>query len=237
MTIPRGPTLWPDRTVAKLTFTDYDTFYVLGVSSFPLQNGTLTYYRMNAPLSPNGSTVGVVVPAGFSEYSALYSKYRVIASSIRCEFDNYMNGATGGPDPGLLGPVDVWVAPYTVLSGSPRTFGPNPTAAADVKQGMGNPYSKHCQLAHVDGGLNQRTLYNYISMEKAVGSSEARTSDSYAGLTGNGNTTAGTNPSSLTYWLVGACIHSEFTPGQGNVTILASVTYWVEFYGRDFEVD
>lgn len=219
--------------MAKLTFTDYDTFYALGFDTLPSANGTLTYYRMNAPLSPTGSGAGVVIPAGFTEYSAMYSRYRVVASSIRVEFDNTMQ-RDGDP---LLGPLDVFVTPYCVLSGSARTFGPNITSASDVKPYMGNPYTKKCQLAHALGAPTHRTLYNYISMEKAVGATDSLTCENYTGNTGAGVPSSGTNPSQLTYWLVGACTHNETLPNSGNLSMLASVTYWVEFFGRDFELN
>jgi len=211
--ITRGPVLWADRTVAKLEYTDYTTIYAIPQTGIARE----FYYRMNAPYSPRGA--GAETIPGLIEYSTMYSRYRVIASSIQATFQNTAGNV-----------CDCVVAPYVTTAA--QSFGPITSTADAVKTSFGNPYAKVGYSAQY---TTMPTLYNYITMEKLAGSVEPLTSENWAGTTGLGAGTAA-DPATQCYWYIGATTHDEVAMAStAGLQFIVKIRYWVEFYSRDFE--
>jgi len=215
--ISRGPTLWPDQTIAKLKYVDYTTYYLVPTAATARE----FYYRMNAPFNPINAGQGVSDVPGLQEYSALYSRYRVIASSIYVEFANTSTQ-----------PFDVAIGPYTATAAQP--FGPNIVTPLDVKRAGANPYHKHKLIC--GGQFVTPTLGQYITMKKLVGDNGPQTDNTWAGTTGSGTVTSSTSPTQQTYWYVGGASHDN-TPASSTLGLQMTVyiTYYIHFYGRDFE--
>lgn len=200
--------------VAKISYTDYTT-----INLIPAPNDSYEYfYRMNTPYYPRTNISPEDTP-GLVEYSNMYGRYRVRASSIRVTVNN----------PLAADMIDWVVAPY-VGAATPSAFN-GPSTPDAVKQSMGNPYAKSTFSLP---GKGPSTLYNYITMEKLVGSVEPATSDNWAAVTGSGGVTVPAVPAKLAYWYVAATSHAGLAVSE-NVQFIVKINYWVEFYSRDFE--
>jgi len=214
--IPRGPTLWPDRTVARLQYTDYTTIYAIPLAGISAGY----YYRLNSPFDPRGTgTPGTDEIPGMIEYANQYSRYRTLASSIRLQ--------TFNTDPR---PAFAVIAPYTAAAAF--SFGPIATTPNDVKILSGNPYAK----SRICTDFLNNTLSQYITMEKLHGSTDPLTTATFAASTGAGSTP--TYPSQQVYWFVGHTMVDELAVGSvASCQMVVQINYWVEFYARDFEIN
>lgn len=220
--VPRGPTLWPDRTVAILEYSDLDNFIAIPDT----ENAQQFYYRMNAIYNPDGSGSSFI--AGLSEYGAQYTRYRVLASSIRVAIYTQPAGA----------PLVTVLGPFADATANAQSFRVQSTPDA-VKQTVGNPYTtmKVIGPQSTQSSGDMPTLYKYISLQKLAGSTDPLTGDHWAGFTpGGSGTGTATDPSQLALWyfglttLDGTAVSSVTAP-----YFQTTIKYWVEFYGRTFE--
>lgn len=217
--LPRGPTLWPDRTVAKIQYTDYTTVSLIPTGII----ANAYYYRMNYPYAPRAS--GIEDTPGLAEYSEQYSRYRVLATSISVEVAPAVSG-------GVSNSPFVVLAPYTAAGAQPFQVATTPDV---VKISAGNPYavSKFMPYNGVSGlQAGNGKLYRYITMEKLHGGVDPLTTSTFAGSTGNG--TSPSAPSQQTYWYVAATTMDEIA-STATTAFIVKINYWVEFYARDFE--
>lgn len=207
--------------MAKLTYTDVSTVFLVGGGD-SAGSARAYYYRMNDPYHPRGSTIEASTP-GLSEYSTMYTRFRVIASSIKVIVKNPGNQS-----------VIATIFPYyadTGTSFTPLTF-QNSIMIDDSKAFSGNPYSKYV-ICNSSANDRDTTLYQYISMTKLTGDPAAATSELYAGRTDPAG--GATPPQRLTYWAVTGGTYDELVSGQGTV-MCVKITYWVEFFGRELEL-
>lgn len=226
VTLTRGPRLWPDKMVVKLTYNDYDTINLLG-NAMAANTGNQFYYRANDCFYPLGGVTPANIP-GRGEMAEMYGKCRVLASSIRVTVQSPNTGTADAY------PVFVALGPQNISGlGAGPSFGPNVGSSNGIKQSGGATYVKSRTL-NPDSDVQLKTLYNYITITKAVGHSEVLTSDNYSAFTGLGVGTP-TSPAQLVDWYLAACRFDE--QATTEVTLYtAQITYWVEFYSRDIEL-
>lgn len=60
-TLTRGPRLWPDKMVVKLTYNDYDTIELLQ-DDMAANTGNQFYYRANDIFFPRGGVTSPAIP-------------------------------------------------------------------------------------------------------------------------------------------------------------------------------
>lgn len=218
--VPRGPTLWPDRTVAKLEYLDLDNVVAIEDAT----QATRFYYCMNNPYNPDLS--GSTFIAGLSEYSSQYYQFRVLATS--CRVSVYAQ-------PGQK-PLIITLAPFADNTLDVPAFR-NISTSESVKQGAGNPYTRMKIIGanSTQSSGDVPTIYQYISMQKLLGSSSALTSDTYAGYTGGTGGGTAIAPSNLTYWSLGVSTLDGTNVGDQGPLFQTKICYWVEFYSRIYQ--
>lgn len=73
--------MWPGVKLVKLRYVDVDTpALTIGLGNFDHSQ----YYKINDPFDPNPALASSGMP-GFTEYAAMYHKYRVLASKLSME--------------------------------------------------------------------------------------------------------------------------------------------------------
>lgn len=222
VTLARQPTLWPDRTVAKLAFTDYVNVTLLPVAT----TWNSYYYRANCPYDPIAAGAGDGMVPGLDEYGTLYTKYRVLASSCLVQVVTTD-----------VQPCFAVLCPYTANSDVAFNINSDSLGPNGVKQAASNPYAKSKVISYTSSGTTtSRTLYQYITLEKLTGDTGPLTDATWVGATGSGPGAVITNPANKVHWYIGGCQLAENNvTSTAGVQMLVRVTYWVEFFARDFE--
>lgn len=216
--VPRGPSLWADRMVVKLTYSEQGVTHVITA----LNSAGGLNYKLNTPFFPTQGTSSTQIP-GLTEVANMYNRYKVIASSCLTSFTNSTGTTTDS--------YDCVIVPYTATT--VISFATVP-AVSFVKNVAGNPYAKSGTVSGYQG-MNRKTLYQYITMEKLLGDNTCLTSDSWAGLTGSGGAPSATSPAGLAFWLIAGCDHDGNTASTDVFEVQVRISYWVEFYGRELE--
>lgn len=196
----------PDKLRVKLSdvFTDSisttlsDTFYE---------------FALNGCYDPYLGTGGGQ-PQGFDQYMAMYTKYRVKASSISCYYFNKENS----------GITQVSIVPNWQADTSIRTyFHPEQLQ-----------YCKYRRYASESGGGGRSvgTVKHYMSVKKLVGSKQSNFDDDF-----EGDVSRNPDGNGLCYWyvLIQDAIDSSGLSLMGELTV--RITYYVEFYGRKVLAD
>lgn len=149
--VVRGPLSTPDRLLVKLKYAELIRMTGLTAQSF--------VFRGNSCFDPNQSGVGAQ-PNGFDEWSALYTRYRVFASKIKCNVVN-QDAAAGAMF--VLMPSDS-LAPIATI---------NSTA--------GNAYVKTLVLGCATG--NDKGVVSSYMSTKAMRGENISQEDDYSALT------------------------------------------------------
>lgn len=148
--------------------------YITGLQLTSTATAANYVYRGNSCFDPDFTGTGSQ-PGGFDELAAIYSKYRVISSSIKLLARNATDGSTE--------PVMGYIIPR-----------PNADTEASYTDTLVEPYVKRALLPNIAGGY-MKTISNYATTRKILGR-DAKTFDSAALVTAN--------PSLQWFWTVSA---------------------------------
>lgn len=162
--------------------------------------------------NPNGAydvdpLLGSTETAGFDEYAALYSYYRVIGYRYKLEA---VSRETDAIVVYLFNTnVAVTGTNYDVLSG--------------------NPYCHLGQLGYYTGGRAGKTFSGYMSTAKLLGSIAAESADSL-------RSTTTTVPTDLLFLTVAIQSDSGIGTIPNGISYVLTITMDVRFYGRRFDL-
>lgn len=148
--------------------------YITGLQLTSTATAANYVYRGNSCFDPDFTGVGSQ-PGGFDELAAIYSKYRVISSSIK------FLARSGTSD--TTQPVMGYIIPR-----------PNADTEATYTDTLVEPYVKRALLPNLNAGY-MKTISNYATTRKILGR-DAKTFDSAASVTAN--------PSLQWFWTVSA---------------------------------
>lgn len=203
------PTLWPDRFMMKMKYTDsVNTVVTIATGT---QSNSVTY-RANSLYDPLLTTANEQPIPGFTEMASMYGNYRVHATKITT------NCVPNGTD-----------TAGTLFTCGFSRFPPGFTASSSysyVLASIGNPYTTWALVgAQAADPVN---LENYVSQKKLVGARTVVTDDDFAAG-------VAANPAGTTYAYVVVALPANATANT-SYTIITELEFWAEFYGRDFEL-
>lgn len=198
----------PDRKFIKMKWAEqYRLQDVTG--------GLSQYYlfRHNSIYDPDYTSGSLLdsQPVGFDQWTQFYNRYRVHGSKIEIETFNYN---TTSPESSVI------------VSVTPSSDNTTPTSitASELKL---NPYAKYIVMAAASGGP-QRKLTNYISTRKVAGVNDINDA-AFEGILGGSG--IGANPPASFYWTL-AAVNVNTTPTIFNISVLVTITYYVELFDR-----
>lgn len=153
---PSPRSFMPDQFRTTLRFTKQ----VAGNLALP---GTGSFYF--TPTSAFDVDPAALSPtmAGYDQFAAFYTKYRVLSSKIRVQFNN----------PSVTSPVTVYICPTAT---TPSAWGP-----VEILSMKGNPFCKY-KMGGLLGSPPTR-ISNRMTSERIVGSKAVLFDDSYSALT------------------------------------------------------
>jgi len=190
--------IMPDRLYTRLTYNGSKAFVTLtGASQVAYRWTPSAAYDIDPLL---GSTTTV----GYTEISAFYNNYRVLASTLKIQSATQ---ATVGCTAVIL-----------PLNADP---GATPSNAV-VASWFNNPYNKRAVMR--TAGSPTRVISRKMSTEKIYGSKTVYFDDNFASLTN-------TVPNNNWYWAV-ATVYSGAVAANQTVLIEVDITIDVEFYSR-----
>jgi hypothetical protein len=149
-------------------------------------------------------TLGGTVMSGFTELSALYNSYRVLASKITVQATNTSS----------VQPIELMVVPFN------QDVGATP-AAGLILSFKEQPYSKF-RLIPLSGGP-VATIKSTMSTEKIYGSKMALFDDNFSAL-------VSANPVNNWYWSIGVYVLGALA-GQ-SIYLNVTIDVDVEFFDR-----
>lgn len=202
------PTLWPDKMLVKLKYFDTVNYTTQFTTT-----GSLLYnvqYRLNSVYDPLFATAAEQNVAGYLELAQMYSRFKVHASKFT---SNIVNGSGTSP----------------VLA----VFNASPTLNVESGYGnlllsCGNPYTVWANIG-LGVGLGSQSLDMYVKNKKVLGSEMYDTDNDYSSLTTG-------NPALPIYGNFSLSI--PVLPTQTfTVYFVNQIEYYVEFYGRDTELN
>lgn len=205
------PTLFPDKMLVKLKYTDNINYAISQSSALTVQTG----YRLNSVFSPSLSNSTQQTVPGFYDLSQIYNSYRVHATKMTCDIEN-INSYNGSASVGFL--VLCTMTPEAQPAYSPAT----------QLQSLGNPYTVWANLGLGGSEGGRAVLENYVSLQKLWGSSSQKIDNDFAA------STAG-SPAQLLFGYV-YLIPLKSGTTTINATQIITLDFWVEFYNRQFEL-
>lgn len=191
----RGPSAFPDKVFVRLRYLDSLAIAFSGLNAITFSGNSL--------FGPDPQAIGNQ-PRGFQEWMAIYGKYKVHKSSIKCVVLNVDNSVN----------LDAVVLPHV---------GTIP-AIVDTEDAREQPYAKSKQLGARGSNAAVRTIYNNMKTKVVFGN--RWTDDEYGADVNN-------PPLKQWFWAV-FLQHLVSNTGTVNADIAVSITYFCEFYQRKF---
>jgi hypothetical protein len=186
--------LVPNQKLEILRVCESDNYQLVSGDYF-------TYYVGNGLFNPGGTNWNAQ-PAGFDQWTAFYSKYRVIGSKINILAVNNSDSTVNG----------IWLVCYPSVVNTELTGG--------LASAMSQPYARKTFMANINGN-NKCTLTNRVQMSKVFGESPYR-DENFSG-------DFGSNPAFKMYWCINLFgIGSD----QANVEVIITISFIVKFYAR-----
>jgi len=158
----------PDKMLVKIPYCDYQV-----VNQTPAPGGSVNYgqktYSLNSIYDPEPGALNTY-PLGWSQYSALYQRYRVYAVSYRITLQNLSD------DTSVLGSL--------FISNTTDAIAPT---NANVTTFLTQPRSRRFEIGNKSGGKSMTTLTGKIYLPKYNGmtSEQYRTNENVAGYLGS----------------------------------------------------
>lgn len=203
----RFPLVTPQTHFVKLKYIDMDTTSINLVGTpYGYQ-----YYNINNPHDVNAATATRTMP-GFSEWKAIYRRFRVMATKMKTTF---YNGVEGN-----------WIVGMGMDKNNPDAL---PWGALSVWQNLrsfeGNPNWRFSHLGWADGGRGTVTLSLYRKPWQVWGDKKEYEASGQFSANTNANT-----PTNMRGYI------TVQTMNSGNATTIieckTEITMWIKFYER-----
>ena len=189
--------LAPDRMRVKLMYSDTVIQSGLGGA---LSEQT---YRGNSLFDPDKTGVGLQ-PVGHDQWSNFYGKYRVLSSSIKCQFVP--------PTSGLTAFVNACVLPTTA----------DPSGFTSFNAARCNPYAKY-KITTGTQANGHTDINNHMSVGKFFGL-DIRSNDGTSAQNNN-------NPAQEMFWQI-ICGPGLGGTADHTINVVTTITYYCEYYDR-----
>lgn len=193
----------PDKYYTKVTYTDWFNAASGGVSGI-FDN----VFRGNGPRDPDQTGTGIGVN-GFTEFAAIYNKYRVYASKINVSMKSITDITSTGDAVGMVIP-DRSSTSYTLSTMLTRIGSPY------AKSGMLNRYANGASPLYLKQFRRTKDIYSETDIDDDV----------YA-------STTGTEPANQWYWhvMAGRQDQSSISASPGFCYMI-KITYYVRWEQR-----
>jgi len=193
------------RKVARSILVPNQKLEILKVTesdNYQGSSGTFFRYYVGNGLYNPGGTAWNAQPAGFDQWMAFYSKYRVLSGGIKIEAVNNSDSTVNG----------IWMVVYPSVV--------NTTLSGNLASAMSQPYAKKAFMANIAGN-NKCSLSSTIAMSKVFGESPFR-DENFSG-------DFGSNPSFKMYWCLNTF---SIGTDDSDVEVIVTLSFKVLFYAR-----
>lgn len=191
----------PRKMNVKLKYFDNSTYS----TAFQL---TSHQFRLNSIWDPDLTFVGLL-PMGYDQWSAFYSRYRVTGAKVDCTFINNATGAAGGA-------VNGSVPRLCLLYPGVTTYVPS-----DIKDMIEAPQVSYDYVSQLSGeSIKKVSMYIPLHVLYGITKEQYMAEDNYAA-------DMGANPVSAAYITVITDSVNE-TSTKVDISVHTTITYYVE---------